>query len=67
VIDLDRFDDGTKVDRALLAENGLISKKSEFVKILGDGELTKKLTVSVDKVSSVARQKIEAAGGSLEE
>ncbi len=67
VSDLDRFEDGTTIDRDLLAANGLISKKCEFIKILGDGELTKKLNISVDKVSTTARQKIEAAGGSVEE
>ena len=62
VSDLDRFEDGTTIDRAFLVENGLIAKNSELVKVLGNGEITKKLTVSVDKVSSSARQKIEAAG-----
>jgi large subunit ribosomal protein L15 len=67
VSDLDRFDDGTKIDRDLLTENGLIPQKSEFIKILGNGEVSKKFILSVDKVSGAARQKIEAAGGSIED
>lgn len=65
VSDLDRFDDGTTIDRIFLIENGLIAKKSALVKVLGNGEVSKKLIVSVDKVSNTARQKIEAAGGSI--
>ena len=67
VSDLDRFEDGSTIDRAFLVENGLIAKNSELVKVLGNGEITKKLTVSVDKVSSSALKKIEAAGGKIEE
>ena len=60
------FNDGDVVDGAALLEKGVI--KSEFipVKILGDGELTKKLTVKVDKVSASAQAKIEAAGGKVD-
>ena len=54
------------VDGAALVEKGVI--KSDFipVKVLGDGELTKALTVKVDKVSASAQAKIEAAGGKVE-
>ena len=54
---LDILEDGTRVDRTLLIEKGLIAKKSELVKVLGNGEISKKLTVAVDKVSKTARQK----------
>ena len=60
------FADGDVVDGASLVEKGVI--KAEFipVKVLGDGELTKSLTVRVDKVSASAQAKIEAAGGKVE-
>lgn len=60
------YADGDVVDGASLVEKGVI--KAEFipVKVLGDGELSKKLTVRVDKVSASARAKIEAAGGKVE-
>ena len=60
------FADGDVVDGASLVEKGVI--KAEFipVKALGDGELTKSLTVRVDKVSASAQAKIEAAGGKVE-
>ena len=60
------FNDGDVVDGTSLVEKGVI--KAEFipVKVLGDGELTKKLTVRVDKVSASAQAKIEAAGGKVE-
>ena len=61
------FADGDVVDGTSLVEKGVI--KAEFipVKVLGDGELTKKLTVKVDKVSASAKAKIEAAGGKVEQ
>ena len=65
--DLACFDDGAKVNREALIEKGLLAKKNSLVKILGDGELTKKLVFAVDKISATARQKIEAAGGTIEE
>ena len=46
---------------------GVIKHEYELVKVLGDGELTKKLTVKVDKVSASAQAKIEAAGGKVEQ
>lgn len=63
--DLNRFDDGATVDEAALLEAKLIRGKYDGVKILGTGELTKKLTISADKVSASAREKIEKAGGSI--
>jgi large subunit ribosomal protein L15 len=65
--DLDRFEDGATIDRQALIEAGLVKKKDSQVKLLGKGELAKKLTVKVDKVSTSARQKIEAAGGTIQE
>ncbi len=66
VCDLDRFDNGTEVTLELLRQNGLFANKFDGVKILGSGELTKKLTVKVNGVSASAKAKIEAAGGSVE-
>ncbi|MDR1422188.1 MAG: 50S ribosomal protein L15 [Coriobacteriales bacterium] len=60
------FADGAVVDGASLAEAGIIKRADALVKVLGDGELTKKLTVRVDKVSGNAAGKIEAAGGKVE-
>ncbi len=65
--DLDVFDNDTVVDRTFLIDQGLVAKKNDLVKILGTGELTKKLIIKVDKVSESARKKIEAAGGKVEE
>ena len=53
------------VDRVSLVKKGLLNKASSLVKVLGDGDLTKKVTVSVDKVSASAKEKIEKAGGSV--
>jgi len=60
------FADGDIVDSASLKAKGVIKKEDALVKVLGDGELTKSLTVKVDKVSASAAQKIEAAGGKVE-
>ena len=65
VRDLEQFDNGTDVTLELLKQHGLITRTSVDVKILGDGELTKKLTVSAHAASGSARVKIEAAGGSI--
>lgn len=61
-----RFEDGEKVDAASLLAHGLLHKKTKPVKVLGEGDLSKKLTVSVHAVSATARTKIEGAGGSVE-
>jgi large subunit ribosomal protein L15 len=58
-----RFDDGAEVNPATLAERGLATRKDVPVKILGQGELKKKLTVNAHAFSRTAREKIESAGG----
>ena len=63
---LNRFDDGARVDEAALRSVGLANGRSGGVKILGDGELTKKLTVSAHAFSASAKAKIEAKGGTCE-
>jgi large subunit ribosomal protein L15 len=63
---LNRFDEGAKVDEAALRSVGLANGRSDGVKILGDGELTKKLTVSAHAFSASAKAKIEAKGGTCE-
>ena len=63
----DKFEAGEEVTNATLAAKGIIKHEDALVKVLGDGELTKALTVSVDKVSASAKAKIEAAGGKVEE
>jgi large subunit ribosomal protein L15 len=63
---LNCFEDGTVVNAEALINSGLIKKTLDGVKILGGGELTKKLTVSVDKVTASAKEKIEAIGGKVE-
>ena len=64
--DLDsRFDDGASVGPAELAASGLATRKGVPVKILGDGELGKKLTISAHGFSKSAREKIESAGGTV--
>ena len=62
---LNQFDDGTEINAELLAQKGLIPKKDLPVKILGTGELKKKLTFNVTKISLTAKEKIEKAGGSI--
>ena len=59
VSDLNRFEDGTVVDIKLLKEVGLIKKELDGVKVLGNGELTKKLTVRVNAFTNTAKEKIE--------
>ena len=61
-----KFNDGDVVDTQSLVAAGIIKRDYVLVKVLGDGELTKKLTVKVDKVSASAKAKIEAAGGKVE-
>jgi len=60
------FEDGAVVDVATLIKTGLIKKSLDGVKILGNGDITKKLTVQVNAFSDTAKQKIEAAGGKAE-
>ena len=61
-----RFEDGDTVNVESLRSKGLLKKKNAIVKILGDGEITKKLTFAVHKVSASAQKKIEAAGGTIQ-
>ena len=63
--DLDRFDAGTEVTPESLVEKGLLKNTKIDVKILGSGEITKKLTIRVHAISATAREKIEKAGGSV--
>lgn len=63
----EKYSDGESVNKETLVAKGLISKVDSLVKILGTGDLTKKLTVDVDKVSASAKTKIEKAGGSVKE
>ena len=66
VRDLNKFEDGAVVDTKALLDAGIISKAQDGVKVLSNGEITKKLTVRVDKVSASAKEKIENAGGKAE-
>ena len=63
---LERFDAGSVVNAEVLGNAGLLSKKSNPIVILGNGELTKALTVKAQRVTKGAKAKIEAAGGSVE-
>ena len=63
---LNCFEDGTVVTAEALINAGLIKKTLDGVKVLGGGELQKKLTVSVDKVTESAKEKIEPIGGKVE-
>lgn len=64
--DLNKFDEGSVVTPEMLLESGVIRKRNDGVKVLGDGELEKKLTVQAHKFSKSAVEKIEAAGGKAE-
>jgi large subunit ribosomal protein L15 len=63
---LNQFDNGARVDIEAIRNAGLANGPVKLVKILGDGELSKKLTVVAHKFSATAKQKIEAAGGTTE-
>ena len=63
---LNVFEDGAVVDAAALIEKGIIKKEYDGVKILGNGEITKKLTIKANAFSAGAKEKIEAAGGVAE-
>lgn len=63
---LNMFEDGATVDIEALVNAGLVKKAPDGVKVLGNGELSKKLTVKVNAYSDAAKQKIEAAGGKAE-
>lgn len=63
---LERFEDGTEVTTELLIETGVVTRVYDGIKILGDGSITKKLTVKAAAFSASAKEKIEAAGGKAE-
>ncbi|MGY3778358.1 50S ribosomal protein L15 [Isobaculum melis] len=63
---LNRFEDGTEVTPAMLVETGIIKNEKSGIKVLGNGQVEKKLTVKANKFSEAAKQAIEAAGGSVE-
>ena len=66
VRDLDRFDDGSEITEASLREAGLVKGQVDGVKILGQGDVTKKFALKNILVSQAAKEKIETAGGSVE-
>lgn len=66
VAQLNSFEDGAVIDVQVLAEAGLVGSTKRPVKVLGNGELTKKLTLKVNKASASAQAKIEATGGIIE-
>jgi large subunit ribosomal protein L15 len=66
VKDLNRFEDGAVVDLEALVSAGVVKQVKDGVKVLGNGEITKKLTVKAEKFSKSAAEKIEAAGGKVE-
>ncbi|AEE97309.1 50S ribosomal protein L15 [Mahella australiensis] len=63
---LERFDNGAEITPEVLKQEGVIKNIKDGVKILGDGQLTKSLTVKAHKFSKTAQQKIESAGGKAE-
>ncbi|MCD7732168.1 MAG: 50S ribosomal protein L15 [Oscillospiraceae bacterium] len=66
VSDLEKFVDGTVVDTELLIAAGIVKNEGNGIKVLGNGELTKKLTVKAAAYSASAKEKIEKAGGEAE-
>ena len=63
---LENLEAGTEVTPELLHELGYVPKRATLIKVLGDGELTKKLTIKVHRISASAQAKVEAAGGTIE-
>jgi large subunit ribosomal protein L15 len=66
VRDLARFEAGAVVDESALAKNGLVKGRRDGIKLLGQGEINIALTVQINAVSRSAKEKIEAAGGTIE-
>ncbi|HJB40151.1 MAG TPA: 50S ribosomal protein L15 [Candidatus Ruthenibacterium avium] len=66
ISDLEKFEAGSVVDANALLEKGVIKKVNDGVKVLGNGELTKALTVKLDAYTASAKEKIEKAGGKAE-
>lgn len=66
LVDLEaKYADGETVNRTSLKEKGLVGKIVDGIKVLGNGEISKKLTVEVEKISASAKEKIEKVGGSV--
>ena len=63
--DLEQFDGGSTVDESSLREKKVIRGSSDGLKVLANGELSKKINITANKVSAAAREKIEKAGGSV--
>ena len=66
ITDLNKFEDGAVVDAQALVEAGIIKKTLDGVKVLGNGNVEKKVTVKAAKFTETAKEKIEAAGGKVE-
>jgi len=66
IVNLDPFDDGAEVTPVVLVESGIVKSEKSGIKVLGNGELTKKLTVKAAKFSKSAEEAITAKGGSVE-
>ncbi len=64
--DLDRFETGSVVDEAALVRSGLVKNRRDGIKLLSEGEINIALTVKIDAISRNAKEKIEAAGGTVE-
>lgn len=62
---LNDFEDGTVINEAFLRENNIVNRNCDAIKILGSGDLSRKLTIEIKNVSASAREKIEKAGGSI--
>lgn len=62
---LDQFEAGTSIDEAFLRENGLVRGQVDGIKILSNGDLTKNVVITANKISASAKEKIEKAGGSV--
>lgn len=65
LVDLNRFEDGTTVDAELLVRSGLVRRADHAIKLLGNGELERKLTIDLDAISRSAAQAVAAAGGTV--
>ncbi|MCA1963754.1 MAG: 50S ribosomal protein L15 [Prosthecobacter sp.] len=63
--DLNAFEDGAVINEASLREKGLVNRVCDAIKILGNGELSRRLTVEIKSLSAAAREKIEKAGGTI--
>lgn len=66
ISDLGRFDAGSVVDEAVLVSSGLVKGRRDGIKLLGQGEISAALTIKINAVSQSAKEKIEAAGGTVE-